>query len=459
MTPFLLDSVPQERIVAIAVQTGGTRGQRGQELRRRVAESVEGKKHRMTPWGIQFLRGGGTNDDWIPALPNRRQHTICGRWIRDLEVPDFEYFSCTKMVLSDQFGIGTEVLTAFQHGETTDPSLDLAHRYESVVATKPETKRCMITKLPQELFDIILDYLVPEGQTYHFLPVRSDGRIVQIVQKFVPESTSQKTTSSDAITATRASGPNTIVNPMDALPNISSTLPATGSAHLSLAGTCTQLQQAVYKRFYGANAFIFNFTANAIHSFVHIRDTNMLRSWSRIVPQKPQALGTLTERTASYLKDVTIIASLPHSHGSQDINALTDIVLGAASDLAPARLNRLAAHFEIAAPAQDNRYSLVALPIDILQAGVSLAGKLKVQIREPTVHQVRDSNRAQRAMIPLLSGPKGVRNIELSGFLSESLVSDLESALKEQTSCDLPGSQQENITRSSGVQAKKRRLR
>lgn len=241
--------------------------------------------------------------------------------------------------------------------------------------------------------------------------------------------------------------------------DISSTLPATGSAHLSLAGTCKQLHQIVYKRFYGANAFIFNFTANAIHSFVHMRDTNMLRSWSRIVSQEPQCLGTLTERTACYLKDVTIIASLPHSHGSQDIHALTDIVLDAASDLASARLDHLVVHFEIAAPSQDNRYSLVALPIDTLQAEVKPAGKLKVQIREPTVHQVRDSNRAQRAMSPLLSGPKGVKHVELSGFLSESLVSDLERALKEQPSRDLPESQQENITRSSEGQAKRQRLR
>ena len=248
MTPSLLDSVPQERIVAIAVQTGGTRGQRGQQLRRRVAELVEGEKHRMTPWGIQFLCGSDTKDDWIPALLNRRQHTICGRWIRDLEVPDFEYFSCTKMVLSDQFGIGTEVLTAFRNGEITDPSLDLAHCYGNVVATKPKTKQCMITKLPQEIFDIILDYLVPEGQTYHFLPARSDRKIVQVVQKFVPERTFKNTTTSDMAGATRAAGPSTTVRPTDAYSYTDSAYPATGSAHLSLAGTCKQLQHVVYKR-------------------------------------------------------------------------------------------------------------------------------------------------------------------------------------------------------------------
>lgn len=339
-----------------------------------------------------------------------------------------------KMTFSDAAHCNSGVLRAFQHDEATDPELDLAETLPSIALPESRSTSCLFLDLPPELLELILDYLVPTDQTYHFFPARSGKQSVQIVQKFVPE----KLNGSAGIfllndqKVLRCRSETAAPNSLQSIQASSPKNPSTGSAYTSLAGTCKHFQDIIYTRLFSHNAFIFHLTAQTIHSAIWSSDFTKFRSWTRTTQDQPVALGPLTARAAKYLKHVTLIASLPFSHGSQDIKALSALFGDAAGMLSEAKLSHLAVALNLAKPgSSDNRFSLQALPVELLLVEVDGEGSLSLSLREdPKVESVRESNKTQRALAPLLQGPKGVKEVVLRGPLSDGFVQELESALK-----------------------------
>lgn len=436
-----MDDVPYDRILELARWIALRRSPNPKETRRGVAAWAEGKETRMTPWGIQLYHPD--RKLWIPLMRYDTHAVICGRWIRDIEVPE-SYAGhpdeCTcygrpppKMVFSDPPHWNSGVVQAFQHNELTSPQLDLAERLPATTLPESQSTTCLLMELPPELLELILDYLVPTGQIYHFFPARNGKKLVQIVQKFVPE---KSTASSEpSIQATQSSlfcsnasiAPNSLKSIQASNPRN----PATGSSHTALAGTCRQFQHIIYTRLFTHNSFIFHLTPHTIHSEIRSTNFTKFRGWTRTTQHTPKALGPLTGRAAEYLKNVTLIASLPYSHGSGDIKALSVLVSDTATMLSKAKLSRLAIALNLAKPgSNDNRFSLQAIPVDLLRADVDSDGSLTVSLSNPVIDAgIRESNKTQQALATLLQGPKNVKEVILSGSISESFARQLHDAL------------------------------
>ncbi|KAK4497298.1 hypothetical protein PRZ48_011748 [Zasmidium cellare] len=429
-----MENVPQDRIVQFLryIDIGRAPGTRltGKDIREGVTKWAQGRDSRMSPWGIQVRH---PINGYVPPIPYQDSTVICGRWIRDAEVPE-EFAGhprdCTcrgrpppKLTFEDSPSWVPSVLQAFQHGEVTDPSLEMAESVPTSILPKSRSTTCLFMELPPELLELILDYLVPTGQTYQFFPARNGKTSVQIVQKFVPD---VKRTGSTSFQSGERPAPHS----MQSIQSTQPTNPATGSAYTSLAGTCHYFQDIIYSRLFSHNDFVFHLTPYTIHSAIRSNDFTKLRCWTRTTPHTSQALGPLTARAAKYLRHVTLIASLPFSHSSQDLKTITSLVSDAASMLSEAKLKHLALALNPAKPgSNDNRFSLQALPVDMLQAEVDKDGVLSLKIREPHVDPVRESNKTQRVFAPLLQGPKGVKELVLDGPLSEGFLGELRSAL------------------------------
>ncbi|KAF2169763.1 hypothetical protein M409DRAFT_52267 [Zasmidium cellare ATCC 36951] len=444
-----MDDVPHDRILQLMRYVGNIGGPPGRRLtakdiREAVTTWAEGKDSRMSPWGIQFQHPD-PNTGFVPPIPYQDSSVICGRWIRDVEVP--EEFSghpveCTchgrpppKMTFADTPSWVPSVLQAFQHDEVTDASLEMAESLPKTTLLESPSGSCLFMELPPEILELILEYLVPTGQTYHFLPARNGKNSVQVVQKFVPDGkrTGTATSKHAPPTAPLSANQSPAPNSMQSIQMSNPKHPATGSTYMSLAGTCKYFQDIVYSRLFSQNDFVFNLTPYTIHSAIRSCDFKNFRCWTRTTAHSPKALGPLTARAAKYLKHVTLIASLPFSHSSLDIKALTALFSDTASTLFEAQLSHLALALNLAKPgSNDNRFALQALPVDLLQAEVKKDGLLSLNIREPKVDPVRESNKTQRVFAPLLQGPKGVKEVKFNGPLSEGFVGELKSALMEE---------------------------
>lgn len=353
---------------------------------------------RVTPWGIQHLNEG--HNVWMPPWPHHPTTMPAhGKWLQDGEYPT----QCTNHDgRSMCAGHGTPkitvphypLLSAFRSNEEIDSTLDLAERHNTdrYKDVKPSEGCSMIFELPVEIMRQILDYMLPSGQTFHFLPARDQKQHVQVVQRLaLTESNEQSGT----------------------------------PTYLALAATCRELQDLIYAIVYGENDFIFNISAVPVRAKLRSSNFRKFTSWSRLLRQTPQPLGPLTARAATYIKKVTLLIALTPSHGTKDVNELEKLVTEAAEILTHCkRLQHLTIDFQLAprVARNDDALSVDRLDVDFRD------GQLEVGIWKPEVETVRRPNMTQRVLLPLMR-IRGVRKLALSGTMSEDVFGELQAAL------------------------------
>lgn len=366
---------------------------------------------------------------WVPLLPNDHHinhhdtdcRKICGAWFRDSPQ---DYHRGIRKFLGVEYSKG---LHAFKHGEVTDPNLDMAIR-SSTEIQRPLTTVSKIMELPTEIMQQILAHVIPSECTFQFSPAREEGNTssVPCVQKFVADPIPE------------GSGSNR--NPPDC-PCRTKVDPSTGSTYLSIAATCRRLQNEAYAIFYSQNTFIFHLTTCAIRSEVQSEDSSTVRAWSRAVPQSQpnrnaaddSGLGPLTPLAISYLRKVMLIPSTPPAPTTQEIADLTAIMGRVSVSLRHARLKSLTIDFQqpLKSTSTDKRFVLKVLTIDSLDAEINEESGLTLVLRDPGIILVRERNRTQQALEPLLDVGDSFSKVDeliLSGYMSESIKAGLEKA-------------------------------
>ncbi|KXS95227.1 hypothetical protein AC578_1861 [Pseudocercospora eumusae] len=397
--------------------------------RQKVIHWAQDKQARMTPWGVQYL--SPERGEWVPYLHAISDGAICGRWFRELHC--FRHLTYLA-----------------QTSHLADPSLDIM-KHEKLDTVPPRNDSCRITELPTELLQHIISYLLPSNTTYQFFPARLDTtRSVQIVQKFTP----QPAVKENAPPSYQPVRYNTTDRP-----------PATASAHLALAATCKRLQEEVYSSFFAGNSFILHITAGTIQNAVRSRDFRQFQTWTRILPNSANdghsSSWPITARASRYMRNLTLIISLPPAPVSKDIDILEAKVSKAIAALSAANhLDNLTVNLHQSLQKRDKRYTAQILNIESLEAEVDAKGKLSIAVREPNVQSVRSWNKAQRVLRPLLRGPKNVKKVVLSGPISDDLVEELQNALKGAAPAETPKRAAETEEECSYVSraTKKRRI-
>ncbi|KXT13973.1 hypothetical protein AC579_8839 [Pseudocercospora musae] len=396
--------------------------------RQKVVLWAHDKQARMTPWGVQYL--SPERGEWVPYLRGIRDATICGRWIRE---QPHQCINCGRSAScqssAPRVGIPYclgDLMYAVQNAHLADPSLDIM-KDARLETRPPRNDSCRITELPTELLQHIITYLLPSNTTYHFFPARLDTtRSVHIVQKFTPQPAVKE----------NASPPDGVMKRYQPVRyNTTDRPPATASAHLALAATCKRLQEEVNTSFFARNSFVLHITAGTIENTVRSRDFRQFQTWTRILPNSAKDAQSLawpiTARAASYMRNLTLIISLPPAPVSTDIDILEAKVSHAMAALSAARhLDSLTIDFQQSKQKRDKRYTAQILKIDSLKAEVDGNGKLTIALHDPNVQPVRTWNKAQRVLKPLLQGPKDVKKVVLSGPISDDLVEALQEALK-----------------------------
>ncbi|KAF7193204.1 hypothetical protein HII31_05430 [Pseudocercospora fuligena] len=396
--------------------------------RQKVIDWAQDKQARMTPWGVQYL--SPERGEWVPYLHGILDATICGRWIRE---QPHQCINCggSASCQSSAPRVGIpyclgDLMYAVQNSHLADPSLDIM-KHGKVEIASPHNDSCRITELPTELLQHIISYLAPSNTTYQFFPTRLDTtRSVRIVQKFTPQPAVKE----------NAPPPDGVMKRYQPVRyNTTDRPPATASAHLALAATCRRLQEEVYSSFYSENSFILHITAGTIENAVRSRDFRQFQTWTRILLNSAKdgksPSWPITTRAASYMRNLTLIISLPPAPVSKDIDILEAKVSETMTALSAAKhLDSLTVDFQQSMQKRDKRYAAQILNIDLLEAEVDGNGKLTIAVHDPNVQSVRTWNKAQRVLKPLLRGPKGVKKVVLSGPISDDLVKELQNALK-----------------------------
>ncbi|KAK3720636.1 hypothetical protein LTR37_003685 [Vermiconidia calcicola] len=320
----------------------------------------------MTPWGVKCRRLAHTH-----RAKYTEPYTVRGRWIKDL-LPEL-CKSCRGSDISD---------------EELDPILETVERVAPQKVSKRSKGRCMITKLPCEILRQILDYIVSSGCVYHFLPCRYMKEPAQVVQR---------------LNNAKASFPTCV--------------------DVSLAATCSALHGTVCSILYGENDFIFNISAASINTSISSTTFSGFESWSRVLGTAPQSLGSIGVHAAKYIKHASLIIALPIGYGTREVGTLRAIVQKAVDVLRRAtNMEHLTIDFQLPAWVGGHKG---ALGIDRLAAHVDAkTGKLNVRVLDPTLEPVWRRNKAERALEPLL-GLKGVKEILLSGMISETFTEEL----------------------------------
>ncbi|EME77574.1 uncharacterized protein MYCFIDRAFT_179093 [Pseudocercospora fijiensis CIRAD86] len=377
----------------------------------KVIDWAQDKQARMTPWGVQYL--SPERGEWVPYLSGILNATICGRWIRE---QPHQCINCGGSAScpgsAPRVGIPSclgDLMYAVQNSHLADPSLDIM-KDEKLATTPPQNDSCRITELPTELLQHIINYLLPCNTTYHFFPARLDTtRSVPIVQKF---------TSQPAVMENAPPPDGVMKRYQPVRYNTTDRPPATASAHLALAATCKRLQEEVYSFFFAENSFILHITAGTIENAVRSTDFRQFQTWTRILPNPAKHKDSLpwpmTARAASYMRNVTLIISLPPAPISKDIDILEAKVSEAMATLSAAKhLDNMTIDFQQSIQKRDKRYTAQILNIDSLEADVDGNGKLSITVHDPNIQSVRTWNKAQRALRPLLRGPRGVKKVVL----------------------------------------------
>ena len=199
-----------------------------------------------------------------------------------------------------------------------DPIFDLAERTDTHDnETKQSQSRCLITELPYEILRQILDYIVPSGCVYQFIPSKQESRPTQIVQRFISSS--------------------------DHYPSV---------VELAIAATCRTLQQRICEVLYGENEFILNIAVDSLIVLSAFKPSVRFESWSRLLCQPPGPLASITARTAPFLKSVSLLIVFPH----EDKEWQADELHGKLSTLVEIlehckQLHRLTIDFQVPTPA------------------------------------------------------------------------------------------------------------
>ncbi|KAK3704496.1 hypothetical protein LTR37_013779 [Vermiconidia calcicola] len=266
--------------------------------------------------------------------------------------------------------------------------MDTAERAVLHRVSKRSKGRCMTTELPYEIMRQILDYIIPSGCVYHFLPTRYKRQPAQVVQR---------------------------------LNNANVSFPA--CVDVSLAATCSALQDTVCSILYGANDFLFNISAESITTAIRSKTFRKLETWSRVLRTAPRPLGPIGVHAAKYIKDASMVIALPIGYGTQEVGTLRAIVQKAVDVLRHAtNMEHLTIDFQIPAWVGGHKG---ALGIDRLGANVDpKTGKLYVRVLDPTLEPVWRRNKAERALEPLL-GLAGVKELLLLGMMSETFAEEL----------------------------------
>lgn len=362
---------------------------------------------------------------WVPPMPGNHNldkcRKICGLWIRDEPIDDgFRYWQYPSVELS-------RALQAFRHGETTDKALDPAV-FSTVEIQDPLTTESRLTELPTEIIQQIFTHLLPSGCAFQFFPARMTGSTISVpcVQRFVLE---DKTDHGDSLLCWADCPCHTHRDP------------STGSAYLAIAATCRRLQDEAYTVFYSQNTFVFHLTTCAIRTEMRCSGPKNIRAWSRRLPQNDTSktkdqhtgLSPLTPLAIAYLRKVLLIPSTPPAPTSKDLTQLTGLMEHVCAFLRHARLKSLTIDFQqpLKSTSTDKRFALTVLTIDSLEVEVNQESGLSVVSRDHRITYVRERNRTQQVLVPLLNVqgafPKTEKLI-LSGFLSERMESDLKEA-------------------------------
>jgi hypothetical protein len=374
----------------------------------------------MTPWGLQRRRDyPGNRLDWWPFRPEVEQ-LVCGRWIEDL--PHCHTRDSTWLFRSVE---NNGALTAFRHGEITDPSLDLAYTSKQELPS-PLTNACKITTLPTEILQKILEPLIPTNCAFQFFPAKDpSGKTAFLcVQKFVPEPRYRADMSRDEVYSTMKLNPST------------------GSIHMAIARTCRRLQEEAYCFLYSQNSFVFHLTRNSVQHRT-VTQRLQMRSWTRLVPLKDPddkrgprlnalrlgnlTLGPLTPRAAAYLKQVVLVPSLPKAPTKQDLTAPVDLIARVGSWLSTMQLTSLSIVFQHELQA---RHRAEVISLDLLGVGVNDDGGIVLSLREPRVTIVDERDRMYKVLSevwkPLIVGAGSAKELVLSGSMTESIKVGLE---------------------------------
>lgn len=357
---------------------------------------------RATPWGLQGRYccshdndNDNDNDEreediWLPTffpeLSEDHNHDgpglhmdrlFRGRWIRDRKVLEASAFTEGKpwqewgwrrplrsqgeppepLVLPQNY-----VMQAYPLGHqdiVSAPELDMADVPDVTTrARMPYPRgRGMLNKLPVEVLEMIIEYLVPTGCTYSFFmaetrDIHSDSESKQrsiryVVNQMVPlwtpkeldeqllgkDSTVEYTDEMDFPDAVGEGEDQKaqVVNRKRLRDERRKKAIQRGSAHMALACINTTFQHLIYTRFYGRNTFLFTLSG---YPFTPLRieardlDTRWL-SWTRVLtrsvcpgadvfdrtkvrpPGDGGALGFITARAAAYMTDVKLCVITP----------------------------------------------------------------------------------------------------------------------------------------------------
>lgn len=253
------------------------------------------KPHRGAFPDVQYkvsMPGLHVKSRWIPPKPGAEGiRKMCGKWTGD------HLCRGNDKILRYCSVERSETLIPFQSVQQVMPKAeDSAH----LDVLKPLTNTCTITKLPTEIIQQILAHILPTGHAFQFFVGKKKARHVQ---KFVLRS------------------------PMRDSP--------TASTDLAVGRTCQRLRDEAHMLFYGGNAFVFHLSTCALRPTTRMNGFKNVRGWSRVIPSQAESagLGPLTRHAASYLRDVTLVATIPPKQSSTDVLGLTASVQRASAIL------------------------------------------------------------------------------------------------------------------------------
>ncbi|CCC14212.1 hypothetical protein SMACR_08671 [Sordaria macrospora] len=235
--------------------------------------------------------------------------------------------------------------------------------------------RGMLDKLPVEVLEMIIEYLVPTGCTYNFFmaemrDVHSEFRSIRyVVHQMVPIWTPKELDKLDERLDKEEVDACEDTDEMDfpdgegdeekEIAKRSKTAIQGGSAHMALACINKTFQDLIYARFYGGNTFIFHLSSYPFTPInIEARDLDTRwTSWTRVLTRNvrprvvtrntarpPGPLGPITARAARYITDIKFSIVTPYEdttdeeamgHLAQAVDSAVSLLLLTPTDASP----------------------------------------------------------------------------------------------------------------------------
>lgn len=288
---------------------------------------------------------------------------------------------------------------------------------------KTEPKRCLITQLPFEILLQITRYLVPSAATFHVYPIsdrypsttlQTDGIPATVVHKF----------SKEPLDVEDRLNRNFVYSP--------------AGVHLTaLARTCRILSEAYHTGLYGGNRFIFELPS---HGVVNPQPYVVgppeaeppVESWARLFEGKSGVLWPLSERTASYVRDLTFIVTLQRTEESWAKAELTDRVQRVVQALNPLH-NITSLTIDIRTEprlnAKPTTFPFVLQFAPEQRLSWSVRGHSPILgVREMST--LPEACTAIRSMWFAFGDLRGIRDVELSGDVDAELAQELTAVMR-----------------------------